>query len=159
MISSLKRLKYLTKSDKETVTLGIELGNLLVAGDVVALMGGLGSGKTWFTKGIALGLGFGPETLITSPSFAIVNEYEAEETLFHMDLYRLNSQSDFLASGLDEYMGGNSIVVMEWADRWPEILPEWRIEVHFNIIDILENLSNFRLGPHASVESTVSGAV
>ena len=125
----------MTASDRETIKLGQKLGALLGAGDVVALVGELGSGKTWFTKGIALGLGVSPNMVVTSPSFALVNEYDATYTFYHMDLYRLESLSEFLSAGLEEYLYNGGVVAMEWADRWPEILPEQRLEVAFAIID------------------------
>ncbi|MFC1533412.1 tRNA (adenosine(37)-N6)-threonylcarbamoyltransferase complex ATPase subunit type 1 TsaE [Thermodesulfobacteriota bacterium] len=103
---------------------------------MIALIGELGSGKTWFTKGLALGLGVGSDTVITSPSFALVNEYKGRCLFYHMDLYRLDSLSDLLYTGLEEYFFFNgSVAVVEWANRWPEILPEWSIEVKFDIID------------------------
>ena len=130
-----KHLNYLTNSDKETISLGERLGACLIAGDTVALIGGLGSGKTSFTKGIALGLGLGPETIITSPSFSLVNEYDCGRVFYHMDLYRLEGLSDVLLTGLEEYLHVGGVVVMEWADRWQEILPERRVEVRFEILD------------------------
>jgi tRNA threonylcarbamoyladenosine biosynthesis protein TsaE len=128
-------LKYLTNSGIETVRLGEKLGSGLSEGDIVALIGDLGSGKTWFAKGIALGLGVDPDTVITSPSFALVNEYRCRHLLYHIDLYRLENLSDVLSSGLEEYLHLGGVVVMEWADRWPEILPEHKLNVKFEIID------------------------
>lgn len=129
------QLKYLTKSDKETVNVGKGLGTLLSAGDVVTLIGNLGSGKTWFTKGIALGFDVDSSEVITSPSFAIVNEYKGRCLLYHMDLYRLENISDILYIGLEEYFHDESVVVVEWADRCPEIIPQKRIEVNLKILD------------------------
>jgi tRNA threonylcarbamoyladenosine biosynthesis protein TsaE len=126
---------YDTASDQETIHLGQELGQVLKEGDVIALVGELGSGKTWFTKGLALGLGVSPDTIVTSPSFSLINEYEGRYALFHLDIYRLESLSDFLSAGLEEYFYQDGVVVMEWADRWPEILPEWNLKVEFVIID------------------------
>ena len=117
-------MKYLSKSDKETIRIGRKLGNLLSAGDLVALTGNLGSGKTWFSKGIALGLDVDRDTIITSPSFSLVNEYSGRHAIYHMDLYRLEDIYD------DE-----CVIIMEWADRWPEALPESKIEVKLEIID------------------------
>jgi tRNA threonylcarbamoyladenosine biosynthesis protein TsaE len=128
-------LKYLTNSDRETIGIGERLGIRLRGGDVVALFGELGSGKTWFTKGVALGLDVNPDTVITSPSFTLVNEYNCRHAFYHMDLYRMESLSDVLLTGLEEYLHEEGVVVMEWADRWPEILPLQRIEVKFDIID------------------------
>lgn len=124
---------YRTSSDKETINLGRRLGNVLEKGDIIALAGELGSGKTWFAKGVALGLGIHPDTVITSPSFSLVNEYQGRCTFYHMDAYRLEHLSDFVSAGLDEYFYQDGIVVMEWADRWPEILPDWSLKVEFVI--------------------------
>ncbi|MCF8143983.1 MAG: tRNA (adenosine(37)-N6)-threonylcarbamoyltransferase complex ATPase subunit type 1 TsaE [Deltaproteobacteria bacterium] len=124
-----------TSSGEETVCLGRRLGAHLQEGDVIALAGDLGSGKTWFTKGLALGLGVSPDQVVTSPTFALMNAYEGRCMLFHMDVYRLETAADFLNAGLDEYLHGNGVSVMEWADRWPEILPERHLKVRIKILD------------------------
>ncbi len=123
---------YRTESPEETVRLGRLLGQRLQPGDLVVLAGELGCGKTWFTKGIALGLGI--SEVVTSPSFALMNEYEGASILFHMDVYRLDSGEDFLDTGLDECFDGRGIVVMEWGDKWPEILPDRCLTVSFSIL-------------------------
>ena len=130
-----RQLKYQTHSDKDTIMLGRKIGALLSEGDVVALTGPLGSGKTWLTKGIALGLGADPSMVVTSPSFSLVNEYKAAHTLYHIDLYRLERISDILATGIEEYIYNDGVAVVEWADRMPEILPEWTVKTSFDIID------------------------
>ncbi|RJR43199.1 MAG: tRNA (adenosine(37)-N6)-threonylcarbamoyltransferase complex ATPase subunit type 1 TsaE [Desulfobacteraceae bacterium] len=122
-------------SDEQTLELGRIVGALLKEGDVVALSGELGGGKTRFTKGIAEGLGIPPTVVVTSPSFALVNEYSGAVTLYHMDIYRLEDQREFYAAGLEEYLYGHGVAVMEWADRWPEILPDYSIRVRFEIVD------------------------
>jgi len=127
-------VRYRTESPEETVGLGATLGRLLQTGDLIVLSGELGCGKTWFTKGIALGVGVSPREVVTSPSFALMNEYEGLCTLFHMDVYRLETHGDFLDTGLDECFDGRGIVVMEWGDKWPEILPECRLNVAFSIL-------------------------
>ena len=124
-----------TSSGEETINLGLKFGMLLNEGDIVALAGDLGSGKTWFTKGVALGLGISSDTVITSPSFSLMNEYQGRHALFHMDVYRLENVSDFFDAGLDEYLYGSGVTVMEWADRWPEVLPERSINVQFVVLD------------------------
>lgn len=126
---------YSTSSSQETVLLGKRLGALLKEGDVVALVGELGSGKTWLTKGIALGIGLSPDIVITSPSFAIVNEYKGRCPFYHMDLYRLDHLSDVLSAGLEEYLHGEAVVVMEWADKWPEILPVHTLKAELSIVE------------------------
>ena len=130
-----RSVTYYTSSDEETIKLGRRLGDALREGDAVALVGELGSGKTCFTKGVGLGLGISANVIITSPSFSLVNEYEGRYTFFHMDGYRLESLSDFLAAGLDEYLYQEAVVVLEWADRWPEILPDWTVKVKITIVD------------------------
>ena len=129
------RLIVRTHSGEGTVDVGRKLGALLHGGDVIALSGELGSGKTWFTKGMALGLGVSPHMVVTSPSFALMNEYEGEIPLFHMDVYRLDKVSDFLDTGLEEYLHGEGVVAMEWSDRWPQILPDWCVQVHLTVLD------------------------
>jgi len=99
-------MRYRTESPEETVLLGRNLGQILQPGDLVILAGELGCGKTWFTKGIALGLGVPAHEVVTSPSFALMNEYEGQSTLFHMDVYRLENVQDFLDTGLDECFDG-----------------------------------------------------
>lgn len=134
-VLSMAPVTFVTSSDQETIRLGRRLGNVLSKGDVVGLAGELGSGKTWFAKGLALGLGIGTDMVVTSPSFTLVNEYEGEHPFYHMDLYRLDSLSDVQSIGLEEYLNDESIVAIEWADRWPEILPEGAVTVKLVIID------------------------
>jgi tRNA threonylcarbamoyladenosine biosynthesis protein TsaE len=132
---SLVKYTVISRSDTETITLGQKLGRFLEAGDMVALIGELGSGKTWFTKGLALGFGVSPKNIVTSPSFTLVNEYDGEVPFYHIDVYRLGSLSDFLSAGLEEFLHQGGVCAMEWAERWPEILPEKRIEVELVILD------------------------
>ena len=128
-----KEIELISNSEAQTIQFGERLGKLLKKGDVIALSGELGSGKTYFTKGIAKGLGIPPDS-VTSPSFTLVNEYEGRYRLFHIDAYRLEKE-DFFSAGLDEYLYKDGITVMEWADRWPEILPKDTIWVRFEILD------------------------
>ena len=130
-----KSVSFQTYSKNETIEMGRKLGALLIQGDVIALVGELGSGKTWFTKGLALGLGVGEETIVTSPSFALLNEYKGRYAFYHIDAYRLEDLDDFLLAGLEEYLYGEGVVAIEWADRWPEALPEWSVWVKISIID------------------------
>jgi tRNA threonylcarbamoyladenosine biosynthesis protein TsaE len=131
-----KVIIYSTTSDEETIELGLKLGRLLREGDVIALVGELGSGKTWFTKGIARGVGIHAKTVITSPSFALVNAYDGgRHPFFHVDLYRLTDLSDIVSIGLEEYLHSGGVVVMEWADRCPDLLPERTVRVEFTVVD------------------------
>jgi tRNA threonylcarbamoyladenosine biosynthesis protein TsaE len=128
-----RSITYRTISGNDTIRLGQRLGSLLKGGDVVALVGELGSGKTWFAKGIGLGLGVPADTVVASPSFSLVNEYEGSYSFYHIDGYRLDGLADFLAAGLDQYFYMEGVVAMEWADRWPEILPECNVRVEIMI--------------------------
>ena len=130
-----KSLTITTESDQDTILVGQEIGALLLEGDVVGLAGELGSGKTWLTKGIAVGFGVNPKTIVTSPSFTLVNEYQGRATLFHMDIYRLGTLDEALSAGIEETLHSGGVVVLEWADRWPEILPEHTLRIDLLILD------------------------
>jgi tRNA threonylcarbamoyladenosine biosynthesis protein TsaE len=130
-----RTLTVTTESDQDTIRIGREIGVLLEEGDVVGLVGELGSGKTWLTKGIALGLGVNRTIVVTSPSFTLVNEYPGRTTLFHIDVYRLGSLDEVLSAGIEEIMYSGGVVVLEWADRWPEILPAQALKVKLFILD------------------------
>jgi len=107
----------------ETTQLGIKLGKLLKAGDIVCLTGDLGTGKTHITKGIAKGLGIYEN--ITSPTFTIVNEYEGKELkLNHFDVYRVNDPDEIYAIGFDDYIFSDAVSIIEWANYIEEILPK-----------------------------------
>jgi tRNA threonylcarbamoyladenosine biosynthesis protein TsaE len=127
-------LKYLSPSVERTLWLGQQLGMHLTSGDCIALMGDLGGGKTWFTKGVAIGLDIGPEWVV-SPTFTLVNEYRGRYQLFHIDLYRLTNKTEIIALDLESYLSGEGIVVIEWADRWPGELPDETIQVEFRMVD------------------------
>ena len=106
----------------------MQLAEELRPGDVILLEGPLGAGKSELTRGIAKGLGV-TET-VTSPSFTILNVYESGRCpLYHFDWYRLESADELYELGLDEYLGGDGIAVVEWAERCPEALPEKTIRI------------------------------
>lgn len=116
-----------TKSVDETEMVGFKLGEMLESGDVICLRGGLGTGKTAFTGGIAGALGvFG---YITSPTFTIVNEYSGKLPLYHFDVYRISDPEEMFEIGFDEYIDGRGVVVIEWAELISDILPRENIEV------------------------------
>lgn len=116
---------HLTRSEGETAALGRDLGRRLAAGDVVLLTGPLGAGKTAFARGIADGLGCDPDD-VSSPTFAIIQEYRGRLTLQHVDLYRL-APVDVEDLGLDDLLE-NAVMAVEWPDRWRGA-PEraWRV--------------------------------
>ncbi|OGQ52142.1 MAG: tRNA (adenosine(37)-N6)-threonylcarbamoyltransferase complex ATPase subunit type 1 TsaE [Deltaproteobacteria bacterium RIFCSPLOWO2_02_FULL_53_8] len=110
----------LTNSPEETVALAAEVARSLKAGDAIGLIGELGAGKTCFVRGIADGLGV--KCYVKSPSFTIINIYEGGRLpLYHIDLYRLSSASELRETGLEDYIYGNGISVIEWVDRAPEL--------------------------------------
>ena len=111
------------RSPEETVAFGNAFAGGLAAGDVLALSGELGAGKTHFVKGLAAGLGV--STPVTSPTFTLIHEYlGARLSLFHFDFYRLETEEEVLAIGLDDYLSGDGIVVIEWAEKFAALLPE-----------------------------------
>ena len=120
-----------TRSHAETQRLGERLGRALVPGDVVALVGELGAGKTAFVQGVARGLGITER--VASPSFTIVNEHEGRVPLFHVDLYRLEHEGELLHVGFDDYFARGGVVVVEWAERFPEALPAERLDIRIEI--------------------------
>ena len=122
--------KMETSSAKETQLLAEKLGLLLQSGDVVALMGELGSGKTVFAQGLARGLEVPEAFYITSPSFAIINEYPGRVPFFHLDLYRVSSIAELSELGLEEIIYSHGAVAIEWAERLGGSLPEERLDVH-----------------------------
>ena len=121
--------EIVTRSPEETIQLGKELGELLRPGQVVALIGDLGAGKTTLAKGIAAGAGVADENEVTSPSFVLVNEYQGRFPIYHADLYRLQDVMEVENLGWEEFIFGEGISLLEWAEKIPGILPEERIEV------------------------------
>ena len=117
-----------TKNAEETAALGARFAETLVPGDVVCLLGDLGSGKTAFTKAVAAGLGVTEE--ITSPTFNIVNVYTSGRMpLYHFDVYRLSGAEEFDATGAGEYFDGPGVCMIEWADLIEEAIPDGSILV------------------------------
>lgn len=120
-------LDFVSHSPLHTERLGERLGRLLGPGDVVALWGELGVGKTQVAKGIALGLGVAAPA--TSPTFVVVNEYDARVPMYHVDLYRMSGTDDLRSVGWEEYLDLGGVVVIEWPDRLGEALPEERVDL------------------------------
>jgi len=123
---------FQTQRVTETIRLGRMIGNLLKPGDVVALVGELGTGKTQFIKGLAEGVGVGKPTYISSPSFTLINEYPGRVPFYHIDLFRLESEKEAEELGLEEYFQGEGITAIEWADKIPSLLPEENLWIHIN---------------------------
>ena len=121
-----------TENIEQTEKLGQSLGKNLLEGDFIALTGDLGAGKTAFTRGIAKGLGINDS--ITSPTFTIINEYHGPVALAHMDVYRLKGLQELENIGFDDYLEG-FVVVMEWADKVKEMLPDDVLWIDFKVLE------------------------
>ncbi|HHV95123.1 MAG TPA: tRNA (adenosine(37)-N6)-threonylcarbamoyltransferase complex ATPase subunit type 1 TsaE [Clostridiaceae bacterium] len=137
-------IKLLTTSDKETEEIGLYLGKVLKKGNVVCLSGSLGAGKTVFIKGIASA--HNVHDPVTSPTFTLINEYEGDVPIYHFDVYRISHVDEMYDIGFDEYIYGEGIVLIEWADLIKEILPHnviWVFIDRFNSYD--EKTVNNRL--------------
>jgi len=128
-------LTLISDSTERTIEIGMRLGEKLEPGDIVSLIGDLGSGKTCFAKGVAIGLEV-DERYISSPSFIIVNIYPARYPVFHIDLYRLSGNEEIEEVGIVEMIEeGKGIYLIEWADRMIDLLPPERLDVHLTWMD------------------------
>ena len=123
-----------THAPEETLEWGRRIGRAAAPGDVLALVGDLGSGKTVLAKGIAEGLGAAAAREVTSPTFVLCREHLGGRIPFyHLDAYRLRGAADLEAIGAAEILGGNGLAVLEWADRTPQALPKDYLEVRLEV--------------------------
>lgn len=122
-----------SKSPSETIRLGKQIGRLLNRGDVVALVGELGAGKTQFIKGLSQGAGVARPAYVSSPSFTLINEYKGKMPFYHIDLYRLGGEREAEELGLEEFFQGEGITAIEWSDRIPSLLPDeyLRVQIYY----------------------------
>ena len=124
-------MEYLSRSEAETEALGERLAAVLTPGAVVAYRGGLGMGKTAFTRGLAKGLGYGGR--VTSPTFTIVNEYEGGRlSLFHFDMYRLADADALFDIGWEDYLDRGGVCAVEWSENVADALPENTVRVRID---------------------------
>ncbi|HON42515.1 MAG TPA: tRNA (adenosine(37)-N6)-threonylcarbamoyltransferase complex ATPase subunit type 1 TsaE [Bacillota bacterium] len=121
-------VRIISHSPAETIAIGCGLGKLLQPGDVLCLAGGLGAGKTCLARGIAIGLG-ADEARVSSPTFVLAQEYRGRIPMYHLDLYRLTSAEEVEEAGLDEYVGGDGVAVIEWPDVYSPLLNMDRLTV------------------------------
>ncbi len=128
-------MQYESQSPEQTQTLAADLARTLSAGTCLALYGELGAGKTQFVRGLVTGLGGNPRS-VHSPTFMLLNVYpDGRLPVFHLDAYRVHGPDDFQAIGFTELLDQPGIVVVEWAERVAALMPELRIDVHFETID------------------------
>jgi tRNA threonylcarbamoyladenosine biosynthesis protein TsaE len=124
-MESVKR--YRTNSEAETIELGERLARELPLRSVVLLIGNLGAGKTTLAKGIASGRGAARADEVTSPTFTLIHEYG--ESVYHIDLYRLEEAKEAATLGLEELFERDALVLIEWGERFPELMPDERVEI------------------------------
>jgi len=120
---------------RETYSIGLKLGENLLPGDVVALSGELGAGKTCLVGGIARGLGVPESYEITSPAFTLINEYPGRLTLYHIDVYRLSGVKDLDDIGFDACFNDKGVVVVEWAGKVKKALPEGTLFISLEYLE------------------------
>jgi tRNA threonylcarbamoyladenosine biosynthesis protein TsaE len=125
----------ISNSEEETIHLGNIIGRHLISGDIIALSGELGSGKTCITRGIARGMGISEKFHVTSPTFTLINEYPGKIPLYHLDVYRLSGSEDLEDLGYEEYFYGNGAVVIEWAEKIHDIIPPGSIFIYLKYIN------------------------
>ena len=123
--------KFFSKSYEETEEIAFRLAKTLKGTEIIAMFGGLGAGKTAFTRGLARGLGV--DDGVSSPTFALVHEYEGKFPIYHFDMYRINTFDDLYTTGFFDYMD-NGVMVIEWSENIENALPEGCIRVYIKVI-------------------------
>lgn len=127
-------IKKISLSPKQTIEFAKKIGSKLHKGDIIAYKGGLGTGKTTFTRGIVMGLGM--EDDVTSPTFALVNEYSGGNILvYHFDMYRITNEDALESTGFYDYPLDQSVFIIEWAENILELLPQNIISITINYIN------------------------
>ena len=122
-----------TRSEEETIALGRELAPALSPGAVL-LIGNLGAGKTTLAKGIVGGLNATPADEVSSPTFTLIHQYGDDAPVYHIDLYRLDEQRQVENLGLDDLFSSGSVILLEWAERFPALLPRHRTEIRLRAL-------------------------
>lgn len=129
-------MKSVTTSPEETIEFAKNIGKKLHGGDVIAYIGGLGVGKTTFTRGLCIGLGIGD--IVTSPTFSLVNEYKSDKSdkvLYHFDMYRILDSLDLETTGFYDYMSENNILAIEWSENIRDALPQNTVYIKITRLD------------------------
>ncbi|HYL75798.1 MAG TPA: tRNA (adenosine(37)-N6)-threonylcarbamoyltransferase complex ATPase subunit type 1 TsaE [Bryobacteraceae bacterium] len=131
-----------TESEEQTVALGERLAAELPSKAVVLLIGNLGAGKTTLAKGIVKGLGAAQPDDVSSPTFTLIHEYSP--SVYHIDLYRLDQPEQVATLGLDEIFDRQAVVLIEWGERFPQLMPDDRIEIHLRTTGLQTREIEFR---------------
>jgi len=151
------QVSVISSNPEETFFIGKIIGEHLTKGDVLALMGELGTGKTCFTHGVARGMGVPERFRITSPSFTLINEYQGRINLYHFDLYRLQGSRDMEDLGYEEYLFGEGVSVIEWADKMKDIFSEEALCISFKYLD--ENIREIVISGQKKRIAQISNAL
>jgi len=125
----------ISRSTEDTLLIGKIIGQCLTDGDIVALIGDLGTGKTCLTQGIARGLDVSESYAVASPTFTLINEYPGRHVLYHLDVYRLSGSRDLEEMGYEEYFYGRGVSVIEWAEKIADIIPDTAISIWITFLD------------------------
>lgn len=136
----------------ETDVLGHRLGELLFPGAVIALIGPLGAGKTYLCRAIAEGLGIQNSRVVTSPTFTLIQEYQARLPIFHFDAYRLGGADDFVDLGIHEYFDAGGVCLIEWADHVHSVLPGECLTIEIEPVDEVRRGIQFKASGERSGE-------
>lgn len=148
-----KMKSYTTKSPEETESIGFKLAQTLRGGEVIAFRGGLGMGKTCFTRGLARGLGF--TGTVTSPTFALINEYIGGRLpLYHFDMYRISGWEDLYSTGFFEYAEQGGVIAAEWSENIENALPAGTVTVSFEQTGENERVINIDGAPDIDLTET-----
>ncbi len=139
-----KEFLFKSMGVEQTIRLGNLLGALLAPGDVIALVGELGAGKTTLVKGIAQGLGVADRRAVKSPTFSLIHRYEGRIPIYHFDVYRLRDTQEMFDIGSDEVIYGTGVAIIEWADKVPECLPEKYLEITLSLVSNYERTIKLR---------------
>jgi len=134
--------ELISHSPEETQNFGVRIGELCLPGDIFLLVGSLGSGKTCLTQGIAWGLGI--KEYAASPSFVVVRELHGRLVLYHIDLYRLDHIEEIVDLGLDDYLYGDGVCVVEWAEKGLSVLPEEHMLIQIDYVSDSERRLQLR---------------
>jgi tRNA threonylcarbamoyladenosine biosynthesis protein TsaE len=137
--------RFLAGDEPDTARLGAALAAALRPGDVLALNGSLGAGKTRLVQAVAAALGFADQ-IVNSPTFVLIHEYDSRVPLYHVDAYRLRDSDEFLSIGGDEVLAGDRACLIEWADRIADLLPRDHLRIDIRVTG--DTQREFRLAAH-----------
>ena len=157
-------IRITSNSPEQTRALGEALGRTLEKGAVVALIGDLGSGKTVLAQGLAKGLGVDPAEYVSSPTFAIVNQYRGKLPIYHIDTYRLGGEAEMVSLGYEDYFEPDGVTIVEWADKVEDLLPEKCLHIEIGITGREERALTVELlglwpdAKASEIEKALSGA-